>query len=229
MTMIDRVVQAVRQNPEGLLVLGAGVALVLRSMSSSGQGGYAANSNYYSSSRGGFASEGPQGFEPNDGGLGQKIKAGVSSAQEAVGDAAESFGTTVSDFGQATTDGAKRLAGGARESVADLIETHPVAIGIAGLAAGCVAAAFIPASRLETETLAPLGKQAVDALSNAGQRVKDATLKAGEQLKDAATSGGLNAQGLSDVARNVANDFTDNVAGKAKPQASAPRGTSNAR
>lgn len=231
MTMIDRVVQAVRQNPEGLLLLGAGVALMLRSVSTavSETGASKRSGAHAPQRRGRLAFERPDEADKRNSSFGQTLSAGVSDAQDAVVGAAQNLGETVSELGQATADGARRLAGGARNSVEDFIDTHPVSIGIAGVAAGCLAAAFLPTSRLETETLSPFGKQAVDAISNVGERVKDATVRAGEQLKDAAADRGLSKQGLSDVARDMASDFKNNVIGDREAPTLAPAGTSNGR
>lgn len=164
-----------------------------------------------------------------DASVGQSLRDGVSDMQDAVVSAAQDLGDKASDIGQATVDGARRVAGDARSSVEDIIEAQPLAVAIAGVAVGCLAAAFLPSSRLERDTLSPLGNQAVDALSNAKDRVQQATIKAGEQLKDAAAERGISKQGISEVVRDVAGDFKSNVLGKAEPKASTPESPSYGR
>jgi hypothetical protein len=216
MTSMDRIVQAVRQNPEGLLLLGAGVALVLRSTmvpaSTKARNPVSRNGSQTPAKPHGHSS------------FGQSLRDGVSDIQDAVVGAAQDLGERASDVGQAATDRAKRFAGDARSSVEGMVEAQPMAVAIAGVAVGCLAAAFLPTSRLETDTLRPLGNQAIDALSDAKERVKEATVKAGEQLQDAAADRGLSKQGLSEVARDVASDFKSNVIGKPEPKVSTPQG-----
>jgi len=225
MTSIDRIVQAVRQNPEGLLLLGAGVALVMRSAIGPAAAGA---KNAVAPKAPNFGSQ--TSSQPLGGAsIAQSLRDGVSDMQDAVVGAAQDLGEKASDIGQAAADRAKRVAGDARSSVDDIVEAQPITVAIAGIAVGCIAAAFLPASRLETDTLRPLGNQAVDALSNAKVRVQEATLKAGEQLKDAAADRGLNKQGLSEVARDVASDFKNNVIGKSEAKASTPESPSYGR
>lgn len=224
MTSMDRIVQAVRQNPEGLLLLGAGVALVMRSAIGPASTGRKASIARTAPHPGSQTSQQLGGAS-----LGQSLRDGVSDMQDAVVGAAQDLGEKASDIGLAAADSAKRVAGDARSSVKDIVEAQPMAVAIAGIAVGCLAAAFLPTSRLETDTLRPLGNQAVDALSNAKDRVKEATLKAGEQLKDAAADRGLNKQGLSEVAHDVASDFKSNVIGKPEAKASTPESPSYGR
>jgi vacuolar-type H+-ATPase subunit H len=223
MTSMERIVQAVRQNPEGLLLLGAGVALVMRSaIAPTGAKASVARSAPH------FGPQTPS--QPLDrASIGKSLREGVSDMQDAVVGAAQDLGEKASDMSQAAADRAKRVADDASSSVADIVEAQPMAVAIAGIAVGCLAAAFLPTSRLETDTLRPLGNQAVDALSNAKDRVKEATFKAGEQLKDAAADRGLNKQGLSEVARDVASDFKSNVIGKPESKASTPESPSYGR
>jgi len=201
MNSIDRIVHAVRKNPEGLLLLGAGVALMLRSAT---DGLPRQDANVGASRR---------GVDERAVGAGEAVRAGTADVRDAVSGVARDIGNKATELGQATADGAIRAAIGARSSVENVVEAQPIAVAIAGLAVGCLAAAFLPASRLENEMIGPLGRKAADALSEAGDRVKEATLKAGEQLRDAASERGLSKSGLSEVARDVAQDFKSNVTG----------------
>jgi hypothetical protein len=80
-------------------------------------------------------------------------------------------------------------------------------VAIAGLAAGVAVATAFPATDFEKETLGPVGEQLSDAASRVGDQVKEAALNAGDSLKSAAEKRGLNAEGLKEVATEVAESF----------------------
>lgn len=206
MTSIDRFVHAVRRNPEGLLLVGAGVALVLR-------GAMVPSAATRARSNENTAHDAPTSMEEIQSSVGKALRKGVSEMQGAVAGTAQDLGERASNMGQAAANGAMRAAGDARSSVEDIVEAQPISVAIAGIVVGCLAAAFLPTSRLEKETLRPIGNQAVDALANAGERFKDATISAGEQLREAAADRGLNKSGVSEVARDVASEFKSNVMG----------------
>jgi hypothetical protein len=222
MNTVDRVAQAIRQNPEGLLLLGAGVALMLRHAATSGSAkplnksrkASASDRNSDSVDLGNRESEG----------LVSKVSAAAEDARSYVNDLAgraSGLADKASDYGQAATRRTRQAADSAYRSVEGVIEAHPVSIAIAGLAAGCLAAAVFPSTRFERETLGPLGRRAANAASEAGElakfaaveRVTNAALKAGEQLTDAVSEGKFDTETLGQVARDVATDFKTNLTG----------------
>jgi hypothetical protein len=226
MNTVDRVAQAIRQNPEGLLLLGAGVALMLRHAATSGSAkplnksrkASASDRNSDSVDLGNRESEG----------LVSKVSAAAEDARSYVADTANDLAgkasdlaDKASDYGQAATRRTRQAADSAYRSVEGVIEAHPVSIAIAGLAAGCLAAAVFPSTRFERETLGPLGRRAANAASEAGElakfaaveRVTNAALKAGEQLTDAVSEGKFDTETLGQVARDVATDFKTNLTG----------------
>jgi hypothetical protein len=245
MTTIDRVARAIRQNPEGLLLLGAGVALMLRHASSltstqpqRKRRKRAASDSYYDSAED-MASDATAAGE----GLASKVAAAADDVRGYVSGTAHDLTEKASEFGQTASrrtrevadtayQSTREAAGSAYRSLENTIEAHPVSIAVAGLAAGCLAAAVFPSTRFERETLGPIGRRAADAASETGELVKsaavarmtNAAMKAGEQLKDAVVERKLSTDTIGEVVRDVATDFTSNLtgSGESKPASRQP-------
>ena len=214
MTTVDRVAQAIRRNPEGLLLLGAGVALMLRNAATAGSTSFQRNRSvqpatdrYYDS-----AGYGARTGRPARG-LASKVSAAADDVRNYVSDTAQDLSDKASEYGEAASRRTREVAGSAYQSTKDAadsayrsvesaIEAHPVSIAIAGLAAGCLAAAVFPSTRFERDTLGPIGRRAAEAASETGEMVKtaavarvtNAAMKAGEQLKDAVTERKVNSR-----------------------------------
>jgi hypothetical protein len=88
-----------------------------------------------------------------------------------------------------------------------------LAVAIAGAAAGAALAAAFPSTRMERETLGPAGKRLSEAATNAGEKLSKAASAAGERLMSAADERGVNAEGLKEVARDVAGSFEKSFSG----------------
>jgi hypothetical protein len=245
MTTIDRVARAIRQNPEGLLLLGAGVALMLRHASSLNstqpqrkRRKRTASDSYYDSAED-MASDATAAGE----GLASKVAAAADDVRGYVSGTAHDLTEKASEFGQTASrrtrevadtayQSTREAAGSAYRSLENTIEAHPVSIAVAGLAAGCLAAAVFPSTRFERETLGPIGRRAADAASETGELVKsaavarmtNAAMKAGEQLKDAVVERKLSTDTIGEVVRDVATDFTSNLtgSGESKPGSRQP-------
>jgi hypothetical protein len=233
MNTVERVAQAIRKNPEGLLLLGAGVALMLRHAASGSEASRTlrsrpATDRYYGSAANDFADDAAGATD----GVARKVSAAAEDVRNYVSETAHDLTDKASEYGNAATKRTREAAESAYRSTRDaadsayksvegVIEAHPISIAVAGLAAGCLAAAVFPSTRFERETLGPIGRRAAEAASETGElvktaavaRVTTAAMKAGEQLKDAMSEGKLSAQNLGDVARDVATDFTTNVTG----------------
>jgi len=221
----DWLMSAVKKNPEGLLLLAAGCALLLRFGRTSAQGSRYVPGQYqrYPGSH--------AGYDDND--QEWKMREGMSRAAEtareyasnvgkSLSDTAENVGKTLSETTDRYVSAAGDYAEEARRTIVDqsgrivdqaqttverIVREQPLAVAIAGLAAGAAVAAAFPATRFERETLGPVGERLSDAVSNAGERLSDAASAAGEQLMTAAEEKGLNKEGLKDVARDVAGSF----------------------
>ena len=203
------VLRTVKQNPEGLLLLAAGCALLMR------QGGLSGSSwdRPTTGAKSGSA----------------RFAQAADDARQYAGDIAEKTGAAASDF--AST--ASGYAGQARDIVGEkseqivqqaqstlqstmnrVLQEQPLVVALAGLAAGCAFAAAFPTTNIEKQTLGPVGDQMTKAAQEVGRQVNEATAKAGEQFKSSAEERGLSQDGLKEVAKEVAGAFSNSMSGE---------------
>jgi hypothetical protein len=115
-----------------------------------------------------------------------------------------------------------------------VLRDQPLAIAVAGLAVGAAIAAAFPSTDVENRALGGAHEALTSAVDQAGKTVMGAANKAGEHLKAAAEEKGLTSQGLKDLAGDVADTFTNAVAGTAEDHhaklvpGSAPRSSQSA-
>jgi hypothetical protein len=228
----DWLVGAVKKNPEGLLLLAAGLALLLRSGGASAQA-----SGPYQRHAG---SQTVYGGHDQDWRMRQGMSHAADTARDyasnagkALSDAADNVGRTVSEKAdrigktlseatdryvssageyadearQTIADQSSRMAEQAQSTIERIVREQPLAVAIAGLAAGAAVAAAFPSTRFERETLGPAAERLSDAASSAGERLTEAASAAGERLMTAAEEKGLHKEGLKEVARDVAGTF----------------------
>jgi len=214
------VFRAVKRNPEGLLLLAAGCALLMR------QRGFSSQSSSYRprteprSDSGGFAqaTEGARQY--------------ASDIAEKAGAAASDFATSASEYaGQARHmmgDQSGRIVQQTQSTVQStmnrVLQEQPLVVALAGLAAGCAVAAAFPTTNLEQQTLGPIGEQMTKTAQEVGRQVGEATAKAGEQLKTSTEERGLSQDGLKGVASEVADAFSRSMSGETD-QATRPDAT----
>jgi ElaB/YqjD/DUF883 family membrane-anchored ribosome-binding protein len=239
----DWLMSAVKKNPEGLLLLAAGCALLLRSGSASGRSSGEGSGQYrrYVGSQTGY------GRSDQDWRMREGISRAADTAREyasdvgkTLSDTADNVGKTISekadrvgqtlsetadryvsaageyaeDARQTIMDQSSRIAGQAQSTIERIVREQPLAVAIAGLAAGAAVAAAFPATRFERETLGPAGKRLSEAASDAGERLTEAASAAGERLMTTAEDKGLNKEGLKEVARDVAGTFEKSFTGE---------------
>ena len=235
----DWLIGAAKRNPEALLVLAAGAALFLR-----GRNGQASPSRSYgaqtSPSRSYYDDEASR--QPTSGrasgplsrvaegasGLAEGAKDYASDVTERISSTAGSYASAVSKFAddtrQTVTSQASRFAGQAQSTVqhgfAQMLREQPLALAGLGLAADAEEQAFGPAR----EAL-------MSAANQVGDSVKSAAGEAGEQLKQAVSDKGLNTDALKGLARDVAGNFTNKVAGTDEERSPGlvPEGTASSR
>ena len=216
-------VDAVKNNPEGLLLLAAGCALLMRSSGASKSRrspdarGYGRN-DMTQSGRGG-----------RDRTVGERLSETAQSAGEYVSDIGESVAETASsyassvssyadDVARATAERSGRLArqaqSSARDTVSRVVQEQPLTVALVGAAAGAAVAAAFQATDLENRTLGPTGERLRDAAGRAGEQLKDAATKAGQRLAAAADERGLNTEGVKEVAREVGETFSSALEGE---------------
>jgi flagellar hook-basal body complex protein FliE len=216
---------AIKRNPEGLLLLAAGAVLMMRTNSPQSSQAASIDATYGPTKDAASKTAGQMGDA-------------VTDIARRTMDAASSYASTASDTARQTMDAAKSSASSAVEyadqakrvvgeqsdrvvrqtrSVAQgVLQNQPLAIVGAGLAAGAALAAAFPPTELEKETLGPMGDQVSKAAERFGDQLKQATSKAGEKLKTAAEERGLHTEGLKDVAGEVVDAFKASMTGQAE-------------
>jgi hypothetical protein len=202
--------RTVKQNPEGLLLLAAGCALLMR------RGGLAGRSSSDRPRTG--ADTGGNGFAQ----AAQDARQYAGDIAEKTGAAARDFATSASEYAGQTRDmlGDKsgRIVQQAQSTVQStmnrVLQDQPLAVALAGLAAGCAVAAAFPTTDIEKQTLGPVGVHMTKAAQEVGRQVNEATAKAGEQLKTSTEERGLSPDGLKEVAKEVAGAFSSSMSGE---------------
>jgi hypothetical protein len=223
---------AVKNNPEGLLLLAAGCALLLRSNGAPRRGTPAYGRNNMS----------PAGSEGRDRTVSERLSrtaqtAGeyVSGVGESVVEAASSYASSVSsyadDVARAAAERSGQWAQQAQSTIGNtiqrVVQQQPLAVALVGVAAGAAIAAAFPATDLEKRTLGATGERLRDAAGRAGGQLKDAATKAGQRLAEAADERGLNAEGVKEVARDVGEAFSSALGSTDDSENSKPKSTTS--
>ena len=216
----DWLMGAVRSNPEGLLLLAAGCALLLRSGSSKGVGKaadrsvrslapLAVNALAKHINSGGQSAGSRTAFHrqpkvpasmPRTSARPSAIKRVPMLPPWATRPALTPppWANTLMTHGGIRTRWSGRRGSTLQGSVSRLLQEQPLALAAAGLAAGAMVAATFPATAVERRTLGPAGERLSEAASSAGQQLSQAASKAGERLMSVAEERGLNTQGLKE-------------------------------
>ena len=223
---------AVKNNPEGLLLLAAGCALLMRSPGGSrSRGSHAREYSRHNVSQTDSRSRGRT--------VGESLSETAQSAGEYVADVSGSMAETASSYASSVSNYAEDAARGAAEqtgrlaqqaqstlqqTITRVVQEQPLAVALAGVAAGAAVAAVFPVSELENRTLGTTGEQMREAASKAGVQLKDAASEAGHRLAAAADERGLNTEGFKEVARDVGEAFSGALEnGDKNADQSAPR------
>jgi hypothetical protein len=240
----DWIMGAARRNPEALLLLAAGCVLLMRSGGSSSSrastgGRYRESDGTYRSaaarvsrateSASDYASDIKDRVSSTAGTYANKASAYAGDVKDRISDTASSYADTVSDFASdarrnvsETTERFRRQAQSTLQSSMDrILKEQPLAVALVGLAAGAGIAAVFPSTAIEGRTLGDAREALTDAASKAGENLMGAAGKAGERLKSAAAERGLSADGLKDVASDVAETFTNAAKGRSNDLGSA--------
>jgi hypothetical protein len=200
------VLNAIKKNPEGLLLLAAGAVLMMRThVSPSG----ASESMAAARDQSFRAPTAADTAETVTNAARQTMDAAQSYASSAASSASEYAGIARRAVGEQS----ERIVRQTQSVAQGVVQNQPLAIALAGLAAGAALAAAFPATDLEKQTLGPMGDQMSKAAERVGDQLKQATAKAGEKLKSAAEERGLHAQGLRDVASEVVDTFKETMKG----------------
>ena len=220
---------AVTRNPEGLLLLAAGVALLMRS----GRGPSVRrnslpdrrNEGQYRAGREDSASgisERVTGAARRAGeyvsGATQRAGEYVSEATDKVSETAGSYASSASEYAneaaRIAAKGSRRIANQVRDTSDYLVREQPWAVALTGLLAGAAVAAAFPSTRLERRTLGEVGERLRSAAGSMGEQLMEAGTQAGERLSEVAEERGLTSEGLKQAARDVGETFSSALAGK---------------
>ena len=201
------ITDAVTRNPEGLLLLAAGAALLLRSGRSQRQSHAHPFStrNQYCSQREDHITD-----RINEG----VRRAGeyVSETTDKVSETARSYASSAADYADEAThlaaERSRQVADKTRETAEYMVREQPWAVAVTGLLAGAAVAAIFPPSRIERRALGGVGERLRSAASSMGEQVIDAGVKAGERLSEVAEERGLTTEGLKEAARDVGESFS---------------------
>jgi len=261
----DWLMGAIKRNPEGLLLLAAGCALMMRTGSASRREESRLGRQYYEPDGSGRYARGYDGRQSGAGSgawnAGEGMSRGVESASEyasdvkdkvsgaaasyasSVADTATSYASSVADAASSYASSAADYAGAAGRRVSEqsgrmarqaqstmqhtidrVLRDQPLAVALAGLAAGAAVAAAFPTTDIERRTLGEAGERLTDMASEAGEQFKEGASKAGERLMSSVGEHGLNSDGLKEVARDVAGAFGSAFSGEQSNQSGTSAG-----
>jgi hypothetical protein len=225
----DWLMGTARRNPEALLMLAAGACLLMR-----GGGSTPARTTVRShgdARERDYSSDAARRARNTAAGMREGVSRAADSAtdyasdvKERISDAASGYADTVSEFAddarRAITERSERWQREARSQLRGgmerVLREQPLAVAVAGFAAGAAVAALFPSTKLESQAFGGAREALADAAGKAGERVMDAAGKAGERLKDAADERGLSTEGLKKMASEVTDTFTSEMKGKSE-------------
>jgi hypothetical protein len=195
-----------KQNPEGLLFLAAGCALLLRRAPSTAYAQHdrehvensprhrelVGDKVAHQSKIGDWANEASS--------LAEKAREHASSVAKKMSETADDYTAAVSEYALATrekvTEQSRRLAEKGQRTFQSLLQEQPLAVALVGLAAGAAVAAALPATTPERRVLGPARQRLYEAAAGmARENITEAAVAAGERLKSVLKEGGLGAPG----------------------------------
>jgi hypothetical protein len=148
--------------------------------------------------------------------------ASATDMKNRVADAASSYAASAADYAdhakRTISESSEYLASQAQSAfqmTADRMRDQPLLVAAVGLATGAAVAAFFPATELEKRTFGEAREAIADAATKAGENLVGAAGQATERLKSGAAERGINPEGLKELARDVAETFTNAASGKA--------------
>ena len=208
----DWLVGAARRNPEALLVIAAGCALLLRKSSSFMSNG-SSYEDAYDEHADDFDSAEPRSHARS------VVSESISGATEYVSDVsgrvydtASSYASTAAEYAQEGGRQAARLSSRAQSTASQVWREQSLAVAGLGLAAGAALAALLPPTRMETRAFA---RQALaDATGRTMESVKEAAGEVAERLQGGAAE--IGAAGVRGIAREATQTFVDSVSGKSQ-------------
>lgn len=206
----DRLLDAIKRNPEGLLFLAAGAALLMRRH----MNGASAEDDAPDRRAGRRRTATKARWQQEVSETAETVRDYAAETADTVRDYATSATASVSQSATRLASDAsrysKKLRRKAGRSAGKFVREQPIGVALAGLAAGAALATLFPRLELEERTLAPVGQRLSEVARSAGERFKEATQEASERLVQAIDERGRD--GLAEVATEVAGAFGSAVA-----------------
>ena len=198
----DWLISTAKRNPEALLVLAAGCALLLRG----GRSSYPAAQHIPG---GVSASHSPWNISPTAdkaSAIGNDIKDRIADTGSSLAEQGREMARTVSTQTSQIAGQAQSMLSGGFEQV---LREQPLALVAAGFVAGAAVAALLPATDLEERTLGGARDAISDMAGKAGENLIAAATGAGQQLANGVAERAT--EGFKDVAKDVVGQFTEKV------------------
>jgi hypothetical protein len=220
------ITNAVSRNPEGLLLLGAGIALLMRSgRGQSAKYRYTQSMSQRERPYAGMREPIAEGVGERVGEVARRAREYVSEATDQVAEAARSYTSAAADYADETSQAALERSGQMADKVKEtadyLVKEQPWAVALAGVLAGVAVAAVFPSTRIERRTLGDVGDRLRSAAGAAGEQVMEAGMKAGERISEIAEERGLTSDGLKQAAQDVGETFSSALSGEEEPSVQA--------
>jgi hypothetical protein len=216
----------ITRNPEGLLLLAAGAALLMRKARST-QHGFQVRRRWDSDVRHSDADRnGPRKFSETIGEAARSVGDYASDVSEKVRDNVSSYASSVAEYADHASESSTRIARQARSTVGNSIQAvlreQPLTVAVAGAALGAAVAAAFPPTEIEKRNLGPAGKRLKEAAGKAGEQIKEAGVQAKEKLVSAAEDRGLTADGLKEMVQEVGDAFSQALSEDSQPSRDGP-------
>lgn len=204
----EKLLATAKRNPEGALLVAAGVCLMMRGVGSkngfwrsSSRSLYKGSTGYPASTAGG---NGHHEEYRESKGMMDEARDRASEFGGKMRQSAEEMAGYADHMRRAAADKTGRIVdrttSSVRNGVGHMVEEQPLALALLGLAAGAAVAALLPTTRVEERTLGPIGERITEGAEEAGRRLKDSATEAGKRLAT---------EGLSEAARDVTRSFTE--------------------
>jgi ElaB/YqjD/DUF883 family membrane-anchored ribosome-binding protein len=219
---------AARRNPEALLLMAAGCALLMRTdrgaiVRVAGQTGTIRSSE-------------PFGLSESVRHASDKVSRTVRDASEKVSDYAGDLGERISDTANSyvntaadySTHAQRRLSSGSEriskqaqsavQTTSQSLREQPLLIAALGLLTGAAVASLFPPTEFEQRTFGDASRRVEETASKAGENLSQAAGQTMQQLKDDAANRGMAPDSLKQMARDAAATFSTAAAGGEQTQ-----------
>jgi|HubBroStandDraft_4_1064222.scaffolds.fasta_scaffold65310_3 hypothetical protein len=211
-------INTAKRNPEALLVLVAGCALLMRG----GRSPYRAAEQTASGVSG---SNAPWNISRTT----EKASEIASDMQDRIADAGSSVTEQAGKMARTLSTQTSQIAGQAQSMLSSgfgqLLREQPLALVAAGLAAGAAVAALLPPTDLEERTLGGARDAISGMAGKAGENLIAAATDAGQRLTQGVAERAT--EGFKELAQDVAGQFTEKVTGATNKPAEGPGNVSS--